>query len=100
MSSISRLKVSDIASTDVLTITADMSLKDAVSLFARKRISCLVVVEENQPVGIVTERDLLRLICSGYDEQRQVSAVMSAPLMGTSKNTHFRQFEPQKRSLP
>ena len=89
MSSISRLKVSDIASTNVLTITADTSLKDAIRYFAERRISCLVVAESGHPVGIVTERDLLRLICSGYDELRPVSAVMSAPLMTARKDLNF-----------
>ena len=76
-----QLQVGQIASTAVHTVTAEVSLRELVEEFARERHSCVVVVDADRPVGIVTERDLLRLLCAGYDEQRTVRAVMSAPLV-------------------
>jgi CBS domain-containing protein len=40
-----------------------------------------VVVEHGKPVGIVTERDLLRLMCLGMAEDKPVREVMSSPLL-------------------
>ncbi len=89
MISRSRLKVSDIATTSVMTITAETPLHAAIQVFVDKRISCLVVASGDRPEGIVTERDLLRLICAGYDPQRPVRAVMSAPLMTARQDLDF-----------
>lgn len=89
MISRSRIKVCDIATTHVLTITADLPLEQAITLFAEQRISCLVVAEQGRPVGIITERDLLRLSCAGYDPRRPVRAVMSAPLLTARQDLDF-----------
>lgn len=83
------LKVGQIASTAVHTITAEVSLRELVESFSREKHSCVVVVEGRRPIGIVTERDLLRLFCAGYDEQRTVRAVMSAPLVTAHHDLPF-----------
>ena len=60
MTSISSLHLSDIASTNVLTVSPEDSIATVISLFAEKRVSSIIVVEHGRPIGIVTERDLLR----------------------------------------
>lgn len=81
MNSISNLRLCDIASPAVSTVTPDTSLAVAIQQFADQRISSLVVVEGSKPVGIVTEHDLLRLMCVGPVGSLCVRAVMSAPLL-------------------
>jgi acetoin utilization protein AcuB len=44
---------------DVITVQPDVTLEDAAQLMARHKIGCLVVLEENVVVGIITETDLL-----------------------------------------
>lgn len=81
MNSISDLQLSDIANPDVLTVTADTPLATVVRLFAEKRVSAIVVVEHTKPIGIITERDVPRLMLShDAPETIPVSAVMSSPL--------------------
>ena len=89
MTSISSLHLSDIASTNVLTVSPEDSIATVISLFAEKRVSSIIVVEHGRPIGIVTERDLLRLLCAGVDEQRSVRAIMSAPLLTARENLEF-----------
>lgn len=89
MRPLSRLKLASIASRSVQTITVDAPLSEVVLIFCATRLSCLIVVEGDHPVGIVTERDLLRLISSGYDETRPVRAVMSAPLITARQDMDF-----------
>lgn len=81
MSTIDTLTVAEIATTAVEAIPESMPIQSAIELFAEKRLSCLIVAEDAKPIGIVTERDLLRVACSGYDENRPVRAIMSAPLL-------------------
>lgn len=89
MNSVTDLRLCDIATHNVLTVTADLSLQQVVAAFVEKRVSSIIVVEDDRPVGIVTERDLLHLICSGYDERRAVRSVMSAPLLTARQDLDF-----------
>lgn len=89
MTSVSELRIGDIASNQVLTTTPETSLRELIRLFAESRVSSIVVIEDEFPVGIVTERDLLRLACSGYSEDKPVRAVMSAPLTTARNDLDF-----------
>lgn len=89
MNSVSHLKLSDIATQAVSTVSPDTPLDEAVSRFAAKHVSSLVVVENGRPVGIVTERDLVRLMYTGSADARPVRAVMSAPLLTVPHNLDF-----------
>lgn len=89
MNPITNLTVAEIASTAVATVREDLPLKTVIELFAEKRLSCLIVTAGAKPIGIVTERDLLRVACSGYDENRSVRAIMSAPLLTARHDMGF-----------
>ncbi|MGE5470840.1 MAG: CBS domain-containing protein [Bacteroidota bacterium] len=89
MNAHTNLKLYDIASRAVLTVTPETPLEEAIARFATEHISSLVVVDNDQPVGIVTERDLVRLMCIGSADRRPVRAVMSAPLMTVPYDLDF-----------
>jgi CBS domain-containing protein len=57
--------VREVMSTDVLTCTRESILYDAVELMALKNIGAVVVEDEGRPVGIVTERDILKRVVLG-----------------------------------
>jgi acetoin utilization protein AcuB len=44
---------------DVITIAPDVTLEEAAQIMARKKIGCLVVLEQDVVVGIITETDML-----------------------------------------
>lgn len=54
--------VRDIMNTDVVSLTPKTSVHEAAKTMASKNISCVVVTARNKPVGIMTERDLLRKV--------------------------------------
>lgn len=59
---ITRVKVSDIMTMLVETVTEDAPAIDAVTLMLEHKIGCLPVTgEEGQLVGLVTETDFLRV---------------------------------------
>jgi len=89
MNPVSNLKLYDIASRTVLTVAPDTPLEEAIGRFAEKHISSLIVIENGHPVGIVTERDLVRLMCVGSADKRPVRAVMSSPLMTVPYDLDF-----------
>jgi diguanylate cyclase (GGDEF)-like protein/PAS domain S-box-containing protein len=59
--SINKTRISQIISRQVISVAPETPLVEAVAIMADARISCLVVVEKKRPLGIFTERDLVRL---------------------------------------
>lgn len=78
------LKIEKVMVADVVTVEAEATVREAVELMNRNEIGCLVVVdEEEKPVGIITERDLLkRVLAKRKDPVRtKVKDIMSKPLV-------------------
>jgi len=53
-----RLRVSDVMVRDLHTTTPDAPVEEAAALLRKHKIGCLLVLERDQLVGIVTESDL------------------------------------------
>jgi CBS domain-containing protein len=78
------LKIENVMISDVITIEAEATVRQAVDLMNKHEIGCLIVVDkEEKPIGILTERDLLRrVLAERKDPVRiKVSQVMSKPLV-------------------
>jgi len=82
------LKVEDIMVEEVITVEEDATVMMAVKLMNKHEIGCLIVTKSRKPIGIVTERDLLkRVLAESRDpEKTRVWEVMSAPLMFMDPN--------------
>jgi CBS domain-containing protein len=73
---------------DVVTTSATISVGEAVDLLARHRIGALVVVERNDHiVGIVSERDVVRLMAThgAGALQQPVGSIMTRSVMTCSE---------------
>ncbi len=80
--------VSLLMSPQVLHVTPDISARYALSLMARRSVSCIVVIENSKPVGIFTERDVVRCIAEEIDlAETPVGAVMSPSVVSTPSTT-------------
>ncbi len=78
---VSLKEVGKIMTPDVVTLTEDGSLVKAVSLMASAFISCVIIVSEAVPIGIITERDITRLAAKGVEfDENDVSRYMSSPV--------------------
>jgi len=76
----SSITLKEICSVDPVCISQEASLADAMELMAGRNISSVIVVEDNQPVGIFTERDALRIIPLGLNPSNMpVREAMSGP---------------------
>nr|MDO8046195.1 CBS domain-containing protein [Candidatus Baldrarchaeota archaeon] len=77
------LKVSDIMTRDVITIEIGKTVREAVEIMNEKGIGCLVVTKGGVPIGIVTERDVLKkIVVEGRDPQKtRIEEIMSSPLI-------------------
>lgn len=100
----------DIMTANVITISPDADISEAVSLMIDNRISALPVVRDGSVVGLLSEGDLLRRVETGTEARRsrwlefvsspeklahdyvrgharKVSAVMSSPVISVDAET-------------
>lgn len=89
MTPMSTLRLRDIASTSVFSVVPATPLDEALALFSTHRVSSLIIVADQRPLGILTERDLLRMMCDGVGEGLVVSDVMSQPVMTAPGDLDF-----------
>lgn len=85
------IHVRDLMSANVVTITPQAELMEVIHTMLNNRYSCMVVVDGRRPVGIVTERDIVRLLAefltSRLFSSIKVAEVMSSPVMTVSGGT-------------
>ncbi|SDX53962.1 Signal transduction histidine kinase [Allochromatium warmingii] len=89
MSSLIAMTLADIMSAVVQQVPPDCPLSHASRHMAQARISSLIVVDHGQPVGILTERDLLRLLHTRTRLDLPVAQVMSTPVLTAPADTPF-----------
>ena len=72
--------------TDVVSAEPDSTVADVVALLVKRRIGALLVMELGEPVGIISERDIVRCLGNhGVDALKlRVREVMTAPLITIS----------------
>jgi CBS domain-containing protein len=72
------LKIKEIMTTDVRTISANDSISEAANIMKQLDVGSVPVVDNNLLVGIITDRDLvLRGLAMGKNAQESVSTIMS-----------------------
>ena len=72
-------KVRDIMQKNVITIENVKKAHDAAIILKEREISFLVVVKEGKPIGIVSERDIVRKIVADNNDAQttQLETIMS-----------------------
>jgi len=77
------LMVRNVMTADIVTVKTTDTVSTAIELMTKNDIGSVIVTEDAKPVGILTERDILKRVCP---EQLcikgvMVGEVMSAPLV-------------------
>jgi CBS domain-containing protein len=70
----------------IISVAPDLSVLDAIKLMAEKTVGSLVVMNDEELVGIITERDYARkvIIKGRSSETTQVAEIMSTNVLTTS----------------
>ncbi len=73
--------VKEFMTKDVITIDANKTVFEAAELMAQKGVGDLVIMDGKMPIGIVTERDLVRRVTAKRKRlNTKVSEIMTTPL--------------------
>ncbi len=60
------IKISEIMSTNVITIRTTDNIEDAANLMLRADVSGLLVLENEKPVGVITKTDICRMVAAEF----------------------------------
>lgn len=85
------MPVNDLARGDVVTATADASIHDLAFRMDDDDVGSIVITDGDEPVGIVTDRDLTRRVLGEGVDPSGVTAsdVMSADLLTVDADAGF-----------
>ncbi|MFQ5645831.1 MAG: diguanylate cyclase [bacterium] len=79
--------IQSIINTDEALLQTGALLKEAISLMNEKNNSCIIIDEKRFPVGIITERDLIRIAAGNLNTGRiRVEEVMTSPVKTVTKD--------------
>jgi len=74
--------VSQIMTKNVLSTETSTNLVDAARLMTERGIGCVIITENGKPVGVLTEKDIMKKIVRGKNVfQENVQTLMSQPLV-------------------
>ena len=77
-----KFSAKDIMKHQVVTVNSSMTVMDTAKIMDDAGIGCVVVIENNIAVGIVTERDFVKKVVSrGIPMTTPIKQVMSSPLI-------------------
>lgn len=81
--------VRDIMQKNVITIEHDKTVHDAAVILKEKEISFLVIIRDEKPIGIVSERDIVQKVAAQDQKASavQIESVMSKKFRWVSPET-------------
>ncbi len=78
-----KIRVKNIMSKGVLSVDAQMNVNEAAKMMEDGEVGAIIVMENNTPIGIVTDRDFaIKIVAHAYPITTPVKKIMSAPLIG------------------
>jgi CBS domain-containing protein len=81
------MKISDLFVREVVTATARDSLAEVAKLMERHNVGAIVVVEQQRPVGIVTDRDIAIAVgARNVSRDEHVQQAMTCPVSTMDQN--------------
>jgi len=76
--------VAQIMTREVVSVSRKAALAEAAEVMHSHEISCILVVEGDQPVGVITKKDILKRVIARRRDPAEITVdeVMSAPVIG------------------
>jgi len=84
-----KIPIRDIMTKKVITVDVSMNAVDVSNKMMEKDVGCVIVVKKDEPVGVVSERDIVRKLVSTDAKSSSMTAkdLMSEPIITVSDDT-------------
>src|SRR5579875_813900 len=82
-------KAKDVMRSFIVEVDTESYIKEVASLMKEKKVGSVIVKKDNNPIGIITERDVLyKVVAEGKDPSKvKAKEIMSSPLITVDKET-------------
>jgi len=91
ISDLTKKKVKSIMAKDVVKMNHDQTCSELLKVLIKRKIGSVVVLRNNKPIGIVTERNIFKkIIEEGMDPKSTILAdLMSSPIISITPDTEI-----------
>jgi len=91
MSNAKTMTIADVMTKSVISVDSSVTAGDAAKLMEDAKVGTVIVMENNVPVGIVTDRDFaIKVVAHSYPIDTPVRRIMSSPLFTISSDESVR----------
>lgn len=78
----SKITVRDVMTKSVIAIDSSITVNEAAKMMEDVKVGAVIVMENNTPVGIITDRDFaVKIVAHAYQITTPVKQIMSTPLI-------------------
>ena len=83
--------VRDVMNKSIISVDKDDTIRIAVNKMVHGEIGAVIVTEKDKPVGILTERDILKFIAKEKIDldNNKVESIMSTPLISVDSSSNL-----------
>jgi CBS domain-containing protein len=91
MNNAKTLTIADVMTKSVISVDASITVNEAAKMMEDTRVGAIIVMENNTPVGIVTDRDFaIKVVAHAYQITTPVKQIMSSPLFSINPDESVR----------
>ena len=91
MSNAKTMTIADVMTKSVISVDASMTVNEAAKMMEDAKVGTVIVMENNVPIGIVTDRDLaVKVVAHAYQITSPVKQIMSSPLVSINSDESVR----------
>ena len=91
MSNAKTMTIADVMTKSVISVDASITITEAAKMMEDAKVGAVIVMENNTPVGIVTDRDFaVKVVAHAYDGSTPVKQIMSSPLVSINSDESVR----------
>jgi len=83
--------IADVMTKSVISVDAAITVNEAAKMMEDAKVGAVIVMEDNSPVGIITDRDLsIKVVAHAYQITAPVKQIMSSPLFSIGSDESVR----------
>jgi len=85
------ITVADVMTKSVISVDASMTINETAKMMEDAKVGAVIVMENNTPVGIVTDRDFaVKVAAHAYEISTPIKQIMSSPLLSINSDESVR----------
>ncbi len=80
-----KISVEELMTSDVVSTTQSSTLQQVAELMDNQNVGSVVIMDDTEPVGIITERDFaVKMALNSFSSDTKASQIMSSPVIHVS----------------